>query len=168
MDERDLVTRAIAGDEQAFLQLLSLYEDALYRIAYSYVKNEHDAVEAYQEMTYRSLKNIHKLKQPDYLKTWLIRILINICLDMKLKQSRVQLTNEIEQPAQMAPTNDLADIIVKLPLTEQQLIHLKYFEQYKNSEIADVQNIPEGTVKSRLHKTLRKLRSMVGERSEWE
>ncbi len=56
MDERDLVTRAIAGDEQAFLQLLSLYEDALYRIAYSYVKNEHDAVEAYQEMTYRSLK----------------------------------------------------------------------------------------------------------------
>ncbi|WP_253896063.1 RNA polymerase sigma factor [Solibacillus sp. R5-41] len=45
---------------------------------------------------------------------------------------------------------------------------MKYFEQYKNSEIAEVQNIPEGTVKSRLHKTLRKLRGMVGERSEWE
>ncbi|WP_371514474.1 sigma factor [Solibacillus sp. R5-41] len=61
------------------------------------MKNEHDAIEAYQEMTYRSLKNIHKLKEPNYLKTWLIRILINICLDMKLKQSRLVLTNEIEQ-----------------------------------------------------------------------
>lgn len=168
MDERELAKRAIGGDEQAFLHLLTSYENALYHIAYSYLKNEHDAVEAYQEMSYRGLKNLHKLKEPDYMKTWLIRILINICLDMKEKQSRVELTNEIEHPIQLAPTYEIADIITKLPLAEQQLIHLKYFEQCKNSEIADVQNIPEGTVKSRLHKTLRKLRGMVGERSEWQ
>lgn len=167
MDERDISKRAVTGDEQAFLQLLEYYEDTLYRTAYSYLKNEHDAIEAYQEMTYRSLKNIHKVKESQYIKTWLIRILINICLDMKSKQARVELVDEIEQLAQLTPSNDLADIVAQLPIEQQQLIHLKYVEQYKNSEIADVQNIPEGTVKSRLHKTLRKLRGLVGERGDW-
>lgn len=56
LDEQALVKRAIAGDEQAFLCLIQNHEQTLYRIAFAYVRNEHDAVEAVQETTYRSLK----------------------------------------------------------------------------------------------------------------
>lgn len=167
MDELELTNRAINGDEQAFIELLTLYEDVLYRTAYSYLKNEHDAIEAYQELTYRSLKNIRKVKSPHFIRTWLVRIMINICLDMKKKQGKIALTDKVEiSSMENTHLNELSDVIEKLSLEQQELIHLKFFRDLKNSEIARVQNIPEGTVKSRLHKTLRKLRRLIGERSE--
>lgn len=52
----ELAKRAIAGDERALVELLARHEDTLYRTAYAYLKNEHDAIEATQELTYRALK----------------------------------------------------------------------------------------------------------------
>ena len=86
MEEHRLMKRAITGDEQAIVLLLEHYEQGFYKIAFAYLKNEHDAVDAIQEMTYRCLKKIHTVNAPEYLQTWLVRILINICLDMKNKQ----------------------------------------------------------------------------------
>lgn len=164
VDELDLATKAIERDEQALLALLELYEEPFYRTAFAYMKNEHDAIEAVQEMTYRCLKKIHTVKEPAYLQTWLMRVLLNVCHDMRKKQSKVELKESIELGTTSMPQLEIADIIAKLPREQQELIYLKFFKDLKTHEIAQLQQIPEGTVKSRLHTTLRKLRGIIGER----
>ncbi|QQP10938.1 sigma-70 family RNA polymerase sigma factor [Lysinibacillus agricola] len=160
MNEVTLVKRAMAGDETAFLQVLQIYENTMYRTAYAYLKNEHDAIEAVQEATYRCLKKIHTVKEPAYFGTWLVRILLNICHDMREKSMRLDLQEDIEigDTALNHERFELTDIITRLPREQQELIFLKYFQDYKNQDIAALQNIPEGTVKSRLHAALKKLK----------
>ncbi|MEO4052286.1 sigma-70 family RNA polymerase sigma factor [Solibacillus sp. CAU 1738] len=164
MDEIELAKQAINGNEGAQLQLINLYKESMYRVAYSYMRNEHDANDALQEMMYQCLKNIHKVQTPEYFKTWLVRIVINTCLMMKRQQKRIIVTNDlVEQPQYMEELFELNDVISQLSIEQQELIHLKYFKDLKNSDIATLQNIPEGTVKSRLHKTLKRLRRLLGE-----
>lgn len=164
MDEIELARRAIRGDIPSQLQLLQLYKEPMYRIAYSYMRNAHDANDALQEMTFQCLKNIHKVREPQHFKTWLVRVVINTCLMMQRQQKRVLLTDiPMDQPQQMSQLFELNEAITKLPIEQQELIHLKYFQDLKNSDIAAVQNIPEGTVKSRLHKTLKRLRQLLDE-----
>ena len=164
MDEITLAKQAIKGDEAAQTLLLSIYKDAMYRVAYSYMRNEHDANDALSEMSYLALKNMHKVKSPQHFKTWLVRIVINTCLQMKRKQRKMVITEVLpEQTETMKQLFDINDAISQLSIEQQQLIHLKYFRDLKNSEIATIQAIPEGTVKSRLHATLRKLRAILRE-----
>jgi len=157
----DLAKRAIAGDERALLELLAQHEDTLYRTAYAYLKNEHDAVEAIQELTYRALKKIHTVKGPAYIATWLVRVIINICLDMKKKQEKFVYNYDAEIASTDQQPFEMADIIASLPIEQQELIYLKYFQDMKNGDIAQLKQIPEGTVKSRLHTTLKRLRVLI-------
>lgn len=109
---------------------------------------------------------MHTIKQPEFARTWLVRVLINCCKDMLKK--RIQ-TVEIEETSlSEAPVyNDISRLLNLLTLTEQQLVYAKYFQQLKNNEIAELQNIPEGTVKSRLHAILKKLRKAAGQKEDW-
>ncbi|MFJ7973505.1 sigma-70 family RNA polymerase sigma factor [Psychrobacillus sp. NPDC096389] len=157
----DLEKRAIAGDEQALLELLTRHEETLYRTAFAYLKNEHDAIEAVQELTYRALKKIHSVKEPAYIATWLVRIIINICLDVKKKQEKFIYNHDVEIASTDQQPFEMADIIASLPTEQQELIYLKYFQDMKNADIAQFKQIPEGTVKSRLHTTLKRLRVLI-------
>jgi RNA polymerase sigma factor (sigma-70 family) len=159
--EIDLAKRAIAGDERALVELLARHEDTLYRTSYAYLKNEHDAVEAVQELTYRALKKIHTVKEPAYIATWLVRMMINICLDMKKKQEKLVYNHDAELATTDQQPFEIADIIGGLPIEQQELIYLKYFQDMKNGDIAQLKQIPEGTVKSRLHTTLKRLRVLI-------
>jgi RNA polymerase sigma factor (sigma-70 family) len=159
--EMDLEKRAIAGDERALVKLLARHEDTLYRTAYAYLKNEHDAVEAIQELTYRALKKIHTVKEPTYIATWFVRIIINICLDMKKKQGKFVYNQNVEIASTDHQPFEMADIIASLPIEQQELVYLKYFQDMKNADIAQLKQIPEGTVKSRLHTTLKRLRVLI-------
>lgn len=165
----DIVVRAIKRDEHALLQVLESYEDVMYRTAFAYLKNEHDAIEAIQETTYRSFKKIHTLKEPRYLGTWLVRILLNVCHDMHKRKSRIELreTLELESHYDDTPNLEIVEAISLLPHEQQELIYLKYFLDMKNTDIASAQKIPEGTVKSRLHTALRKLRHYFSDRREF-
>ncbi|MFJ5772153.1 sigma-70 family RNA polymerase sigma factor [Psychrobacillus sp. NPDC093180] len=157
----DLEKQAIAGEEQALLELLTRHEEMLYRIAFAYLKNEHDAVEAVQELTYRALKKIHTVKEPAYIATWLVRIIINICLDVKKKQKKFVYNHDMEVASVDQQPFEIVDIIASLPTEQQELIYLKYFHDMKNADIAQLKKIPEGTVKSRLHTTLKRLRVLM-------
>lgn len=91
MDDFTLVLRAKKGDETAFYSLMMNHKEQLFKIAYSYLKNEQDALEAIQEVTFRAFKHIRKLKEPDFFSTWLIRILINHCNDELHKKKRLEM-----------------------------------------------------------------------------
>lgn len=165
----DIIEKAIQRDEDALLQVLEFYEDVMYRIAFAYLKNEHDALEAIQETTYRSFKNIHTVKEPSYTGTWLTRILLNVCHDMHKRKNRVVLRETLDIEGKHYDTSklEMVEAISHLPDEQQQLIYMKYFLDMKNIEIANEQNIPEGTVKSRLHTAIRKLRHFFSDRREF-
>lgn len=163
MEDRELAERAISGDAEAFVQLMELYKASLYRTAYAFLKSEHAAVEAVQEVTARAFRNIGRLKEPKYAKTWLIRIMINYCQDELKKARRESVTERIPESIVHTGNNLLIieEALHTLPGPSRRLIHLKYFEDMKIKEIAEIEKIPEGTVKSRLHKALRTLRDLI-------
>ncbi|NME06820.1 sigma-70 family RNA polymerase sigma factor [Psychrobacillus sp. BL-248-WT-3] len=159
-----LVRKAITGDDDAFLQLMQIHRDVLYKTAFIYLKNEHDVLEALQEVTFRAYTKRHQVKEPSFFQTWLVRILLNYCMDTLKKQGNLFSLNEDVEKEQQSSNQDLMLALRELPSAQRELIHLKYFNDLKVSEIARRLQIPEGTVKSRLHHTLKKIRVFMGER----
>lgn len=166
--EDELAVRAIAGDQQAILLLIEQEEAILYRTAFAYLKNEQDALDVMQELFVKALKKIHTVKKPQFVRTWLMRVLINSCINMLRKQKSVTLLEKHEMVVRMETTKyEILHMLSSLPLSDQQLVYMKYFQQLKNSEIAQLQKIPEGTVKSKIHHILKRLRIVAGEREDW-
>jgi len=164
--ECEIVQRAIRGDHQAILSLIEMDEEILYRMAFTYLKNEQDALDVMQDLVYKALKKMHTVKQHEYARTWLVRVLINCCKDHLRKR---QLTVAIKEHHQVEWViySDMERLLEHLSLSEQQLVYMKYFQQLKNKEIAELNQIPEGTVKSKLHYILKKLKNFAGEKEDW-
>lgn len=168
MGEIEIVKRAIAGDDESFLLVMQFNKEALYRTAFAFLRNEHDALEAMQEVTYRAYKKIHTVKEPSYINTWLTRIMMNYCQDQLKKKKRFsnsELINEISVNNDLVQF-ELQEALSKLSEQEQQLVYMKYFQDTKIKDIAVIENIPEGTVKSRLHKIMKTLRQHLTEKGE--
>lgn len=170
MDSLEMSQRAIAGDEEAFLALMQLHKEALLRTAFAFLKDEHSALEALQETTYRAYKKIHTVKNSAYLKTWLIRIMMNYCQDQLKKNKRLVMDGRANEASTTSNFEqlELAEALASLNEKEQQLIYLKYFQDVKIKDIAALEKVPEGTVKSRLHKTLRTLRRHFEDKGEMD
>lgn len=165
LNER-IVRSAIKGDAEAFVVLLRSYEAPLYRVAYSYLRNEHDAKDAIGELSYRSYRSIGSVREPRYVGTWLTKMMMNICRDMLRKQKRELPSLNVEDESLSYEQHvdiELLDALQALEEEQQALIYMKYVEDQSNAAIADVMKLPEGTVKSRLHYTLRKLRNVFRE-----
>lgn len=145
-----------------FKNLMENREDKLYKIAFTYLRNRDDSMDCVQETLLKGLKNYHKLKNKKYFDTWIIRILINTCIDyINKNKSTVQLNEEMtreEIQENYDETIDLINAIGELNSEQRELIFLKYFKGYSNFEIAREMNIKEGTVKSRINRVLKKLR----------
>jgi RNA polymerase sigma-70 factor (TIGR02954 family) len=165
--DEQLVHKAVTGDEEAFLKLMQLYKVDLYKTALSYLKNEHEALEALQEVTYRAYKSIAKVQETAYFKTWLIRIMINYCNDQLKKNKRVILNEEVLQAQGISENHDeleLKDALLALDERSREILTLKYFHGFKIKEIASSMQCPEGTVKTWLNKALKSLRGKLEEK----
>src|SRR5690625_3917300 len=86
-----LVKRAKKGDKEALLQLILLHQDDYYRLAWSYMKNKNDALDAMEDMIVKLYENIHTLKKLDSFSSWSKKILINCCYTMYNKRKRTVL-----------------------------------------------------------------------------
>ncbi|MFJ7825629.1 sigma-70 family RNA polymerase sigma factor [Psychrobacillus sp. NPDC096623] len=168
MEVIEIAKKAIKGDDEAFLQIMQLYKDTLYRTAFAFLKTEHEAVEAMQEVTFRAYQKIHTVKEPSYVKTWLVRIMMNYCQDQLKKSKRYRSIEILQEIGFSEDTThlDINEAIASLSSKEQQLIFLKYFQNTKIKEIAELEKIPEGTVKSRLHNALKSLRNFLSEKGD--
>jgi len=133
-------------------------------MAYVYVKNEADALDVVQEVAYQSFRHIRALKDPAYLKTWLMKITINTALAILQKNSKiVPLLNEVEayRPADrqdLALAVTLQELLEMLNEEEKHLILLRYYQDLTFKEIANALDMPLGTVKSAIYRALKKLR----------
>ncbi|MCM3757299.1 RNA polymerase sigma factor [Sporosarcina aquimarina] len=144
-------------------------KNAHYRIAYSYVKNKENALDIVQDAIFKALQSIDRLGEIKYLKTWFYRILVNTSIDFIRKHQRVTvMDNEILDgylpQSEDDPTDmDLNDAIDALTPDEKSLIILRFFEDLKIEEVAAVLGENVNTTKTKLYRTLKKLRVEIGE-----
>ena len=146
-------------EEQAESLLLNNYEK-YYRLAYSYAKNESDALDIVQESAYKVLKDIKKLKDQSLLSTWIYRIVINTSIDFLRKRNNETVSiYDLEIPHEdQYQDNDPKEMIAFLNEEERTIVILKFFEDLKLEEIADALNMNVNTVKTRLYRALKKIR----------
>lgn len=144
------------------------HQEDFYRLAFSYVKNRDAALDVVQESIVRALSKSDSLRQPEYLKTWFYRILLNESMNHYRRGKRL-VPLEDQAADTPAPASDPAErldlyaAIDRLDPKEQAIIKLRFFEDMKLEEIAGVTGTNLNTVKSRLYKSLRKLRQLTGE-----
>lgn len=158
----EIVEKAKKRDEMAFLEMMKQVEIDLYKTAYSFLHSDHEALEAIQEVTVRIYQQIHKLRQPVYAKTWMIRIMINYCQDqLKRKRPLLPLFTRSEPGRGQHKAFTFMELLQGLPPDRQRLLFYRYYLQASIEEIANVEGIPTGTVKSRIHTSLQKLRTTI-------
>jgi RNA polymerase sigma-70 factor (ECF subfamily) len=165
MNLDDRVKLAIKGDEEAFEYLIDTFKENLYRTAYSYVKNEEDALDVLQETIYKAYISIEKLKEPKYFKTWITRILINNAFDLIKKEKRISVIEErvkkdisYNENQKLEERLDIINYVDKLEDKYKNVIILKYFQDLTILEISEVLQCPVGTIKTHLNTALKKLR----------
>ncbi|OZM57975.1 RNA polymerase [Lottiidibacillus patelloidae] len=169
-----LVKKAQKGNDKAFLKLFQSHEEDIYRMAYVYVKNENDALDVVQEVAYKAFKSIHTLKQPQYFKTWLLKITIASAINVIKKNKKViPLKKEYDglfrEEGKDIPLHlTLHDLIQRLNEDEKSVIILKYYQEHTFQEIAELLDIPLGTTKSLLYRALTKLRDDIKKEDLYE
>ncbi len=140
------------------------YKENHYRLAYSYVKNVDDALDIVQESICKAISSMDSLKDPNYIKTWFYRILVNTSLDFLRRKGKIDIVEEgilmsLDSGTVDEYENfDLQRALNNLPDNFRTLIILRYFEDLKIEEIAEILNENINTVKTRLYKSLEMLR----------
>ncbi|MFJ7935060.1 RNA polymerase sigma factor [Sporosarcina sp. NPDC096371] len=143
--------------------------EAHYRLAYSYVRNKENALDIVQESILKALSSVDRLDELAYMKTWFYRIVVNTAIDFIRKHQRVTLMEDdvldsfLPQLEDDIVDIDLQNAIDQLPPKYKSLIILRFFEDLKIDEIAEVTGDNVNTVKTRLYAALKKLRIEVGE-----
>lgn len=140
-------------NKEKFTLLVLECEETLFRISVSMLKNEKDAEDATQTAILKAYEKISTLKEERYFKTWLVRILINICnRQLKQKSRFTDLKNNLYSTYISFDKIEVRTALESLPLKIRQVIVLHYLEQFSTKEISFILKIPKGTVLSRLSK----------------
>ena len=140
-------------------QLIADYQK-LYRLAYSYVHQEGDALDIVQESAYKAIKNSHTLKNPQYVSTWLYRIVINESISFlrKHKHQMADLSEVDGETVDQYTDVDLRHALDQLDPLDKTVVVLRFFEGMQLNQIAQTLDENLNTVKSRLYRSLKKLK----------
>ncbi len=151
----------------SFVKELEAYliaeQAGFYRLAYSYLHNEDEALDAVQSAICRALEKHGSLRDKAQFKSWFKRILINCCLDILRQKQHVSPTaaENLENIGYEDPLPEddlLVNRINRLSLEEQTVIKLRFYEDLSLKEISLITETNLSTVKSRLYSALKKLR----------
>lgn len=148
-----------------FFNEVSSVKGRMYKIAYSYFSSESMAVDAVDEAVYKGYLKKKQLKQPEFFETWLIRILLNVCNTQYRKSQKQTGLDELPETITTSEIDNipLKEALRRLPSKYREIVLLKFFGGYTVSEIARLLDIPQGTVATRLSKSLSLLRLELSE-----
>ena len=185
-DDRLLVQRVKQGDERAFAELVTRYQDKAFRIIYRFTNNVEDAKDLSQEAFVRVYRSIGRFKEGSSFYTWFYRILINLCIDFRRSRSilipfsqlrkREGFNESLEEAlvedegqanlAKVLLTRELNEKITQaieaLSAKQRTVFILRNYEGLALKEIAEVMNCAQGTVKSHLARAIGRLENMLG------
>ena len=178
-EESILISRACDGDQDAFRQLVERYQGAVYNLAYRMLGDPNDAEDAAQEIFVRIYRQLGRYDPTRKFSTWTLAIATNYCID-QLRRRRMQLvpleniipwarTREAG-PEREAITQESRDevqrLIKQLPEKYRAPLVLRYFDELSCAEIAEVLGMPEGTVKTQIHRARKALGKLLAEGEE--
>ncbi len=184
-EEKELVAMMLAGENDAFERVVRAYGGRMMAVAFRFLRHEQDAQDAVQDAFLSAFKSIKKFQQASRLSTWLHRIVVNAAL-MKLRTKRRKPERPIEDllprfhedghqnnpSEQWAVTFDTAvrdrelramvrKSINELPDSYRTVLMLRDIEQFTTAETADMLEMTENAVKTRLHRARQALRSLL-------
>ena len=176
LDEEKLIRRAQQGDPEAFAEIVREHEEPAFRAAYLIVRNEADARDVAQEAFVSAYRALKRFDRREPLQPWLLRIVTNGALNSaRANRRRRAMGERYEQVADMRKTAPSAEeqteaaerarrvwqAVGELDGQDQTLLYLRYFLDASERETAQAIGRPAGTVKSRLHRVLRRLRGVI-------
>jgi RNA polymerase sigma-70 factor (ECF subfamily) len=184
LEDNELILKAQNGDNVAFEQLVMKYDRHVLNIAYGYRNNQDDADDIYQEVFLRVHKGLKNFQSRSKFSTWLYRITVNVCIEYKRKENvrrheslskagddeenrnsyETTIDSGLRTDKNILDTevNNLIQTEVdKLPQQLRMAFTLKYYQGHKIKEISNMMNCTEGTIKSYLFTSSRKLREKL-------
>jgi RNA polymerase sigma-70 factor (ECF subfamily) len=172
--ETRLAKLARNGDRVAFAELVELYKDKIFHLAYRMLNNRHEAEDAVQETFLRVYTNLHRYDETQKFSTWIFRIGTNLCIDRLRKRKNMTYSLDAEMPDcegndyyAMLPGHEdtpekqvivsetqqqIRDAIETLPVKYKSVVILRYLHDMSLQEIGDVLDMPVTTVKTRVHR----------------
>lgn len=151
-----------------FLCLIEAVKRPLYKTALSMLRNEADALDALSETVCKAYSSYPHLREKEFEKTWITRILINHCNDILRKKGKVisfedlPLSEKKDLDSGGIPTYELGqpmeELLMVLPEDQRTIILMRFVNDLPLKDIADALKLPIGTVKTRLYTGLKALR----------
>jgi len=156
---------AISGNKDAFVRIVKASETTMYYTAKAILQDDSDCADAIQESILKAFKSIHDLREPSYFKTWIIRIVINESKRIKSRKKQVIPFQDLpEHLLYVEGEQERFEWIELLNILEDDLkipLILFYVEDIPIKEIANLLDLPEGTVKSRMYRGREKLSKSI-------
>jgi RNA polymerase sigma-70 factor (ECF subfamily) len=171
--ENRLTKLALKGDQQAFAEIVDLYKDKIFHLAYRMLNNRHEAEDVVQETFLRVFKNLDRYDPNQKFSTWIYRIGTNLCIDRLRKRKPTysldadmndqegldgySLIPSVDQTPEsellMSVTKQLVyNAIDSLPSKYKSVMILRYLQELSLQEISDVLGMPVTTIKTRVHR----------------
>ena len=176
------IKQVLKGDQNAFADIVSLYQHKLYQVCYRMLGNKQEAEDIAQEAFVRAYMNLHTFDQKRKFSTWLYRIGTNLCIDRIRKKKPdyyldaevagteglnlySQIASDDQLPEETIEKMELQDRIQyeigRLPDKYRTVVVLKYIEELSLQEISEILDMPLGTVKTRIHRGREALRKQL-------
>lgn len=180
--DKKLVERAKTGDNRAFEELMYMYKDKIYYLAYRMLGNSQEAEDIGQETFLRVYTNLHRYDDQHKFSTWIYRIATNLCIDrIRKKKANYSLDDYRNEEEGMDWYSTIPDdnktpeeeviyleeqdtiqrALLKLPPKYRVIMSLKYVQDLSVQEISDIVNLSTATVKTRLHRGREYLRKQL-------
>ena len=179
------VNAALAGDQDAYAEIVYLYQDPVYNLCYRMLGEHEEAEDATQEAFLRAHRNLQRFDKDRSFKTWIMSIASNHCVD-RLRKRRLKFVSLDDEPTAAAlalrssdPLPEQAtllgerrevihDLLQQLDYDYRLPIVLRYWYDYSYAEIAEEMQTTESAVKSRLFRARRRLADLLGNDGEDE
>lgn len=147
--------------EQPFEELLQRQENRVYRAALAMLGNIQDAEDQTQETFLRYLEKRPVFESPEHEKAWLLTVTRNGCISRLRSKQRQNLPLEMDIPIPGPEEREELEELFSLPPEDREILHLYYYEGYSTREIGKITGAREGTVRSRLSRARKKLKSLL-------
>jgi RNA polymerase sigma-70 factor (ECF subfamily) len=180
-DENRLIDQCLKGQTAAFGELVRRHQDRLYNTVYRLIGSAEDAQDVVQEAFLHAYQSLNRFKRDSQFFTWLYRIAVNLAISLQRKQrttARLHVTrdgqgrvaeptdvSEFGQPGQALERADeerrIQSALNRLSPEHRAVLILKDMEDQKYEVMAEILEVPIGTIRSRLHRARLELREVL-------
>ena len=155
--DTDLISRAAGGDSSAFQALVERHRSMVYRVAYQFAGNHHDAEDIAQESFLAAIRALDRFDRRRPFGPWLHRIVVNRAIDWtraRKLRGEVELVDSVPAPETAPAGGETLAALARLSPEHRAVVVMRYLLEFTPGEIADALDLPRGTVNSRLRRGL--------------